>query len=534
MTPGAPVGSASGRLRAGGFVGLAFAGLAMAVLAAGVVRSPGYMDADYYFATGRELSRGHGFSEPFLWNYLDDPSGLPHPSHLYWMPLASVLAAGSMGVLGEGFRAAQIPFLLMTTALPPLTAALALRVTSEVRWAVLSGLLAAFSGFFLPFFVTTDAFAAYALLGGGLLWALAEASQSGKARWWLGSGALLGLCHLARADAPLMLLPAVYAVVRSRQGRTLALGSLLGGYAAVMAPWFARNLLVVGSPLNPGGVRVLWMLGYDDLFSYPASGLSFGRWLEAGLAAHLELRLSAAGTMLQRALAENGLVFLGPFMLLGAVRLWSQVHVRIAILYLIELFVGLTLAFPAVGARGAYFHASVAAMPILWSLAPVGVAAGTQWVGARRGWKIPQAVKTFTAGAVVVAGLLTLVLLARRMPGPGGGGWGSGSEAYEAVGEQLARLDADRAPVAVNNPPGFFAATEWPAVVIPDGDPSVLHQVVQRYGVGWVVLDANHPQGLAELYAVPTGLEWLRPVTSWPDPSGQPVWLLAVVREAGP
>src|SRR4030065_282935 len=100
-----------------------------------------------------------------------------------------------------------------------------------------------------------------------------------------------------------------------------------------MAPWFARNLAEVGAPLNPGGVRVLWMLGYDDLFSYPASLLSIGRWLEAGLAAHLELRLSAAGTMLQRALAENGLVFLGPFMLIGAARLWSQAHVGIDIIY---------------------------------------------------------------------------------------------------------------------------------------------------------------------------------------------------------
>jgi len=281
-------------------------------------------------------------------------------------------------------------------------------------------------------------------------------------------------------------------------------------------------------------VRVLWILGYDDLFRFPGSGLSPGRWLEAGLQVHLELRLGAAGTMLQRALAENGLVFLAPFMLLGAVRTWSKAHVRIAMLYLGGLFGGLTLAFPAIGARGAYFHASVAAMPILWALAPVGVAAGTQWVGARRGWNTPQAVRTFTAGAVVIAGLLTLILLARRMPSPGGGGWGSGSEAYQVVGEQLARLDADRAPVAVNNPPGFFAATDWPAVVIPDGDPSVLHQVVQRYGVGWVVLDANHPQDLAELYADPARLEWLRPVTSWPNPSGRLIWLLAVVREAGP
>jgi hypothetical protein len=80
----------------------------------------------------------------------------------------------------------------------------------------------------------------------------------------------------------------------------------------------------------------------------------------------------------------------------------------------------------------------------------------------------------------------------------------------------------------VNNPPGFFAVTEWPAVVIPNGDPSMLHQVVERYGVGWVVLDANHPAGLAALYQEPAASDWLQPITSWPDPTGRPVWLLSV------
>jgi hypothetical protein len=51
---------------------------------------PGYMDADYYFAGGLELAKGNGFTQPYLWNYLDDPQGLPHPSHTYWMPLASI------------------------------------------------------------------------------------------------------------------------------------------------------------------------------------------------------------------------------------------------------------------------------------------------------------------------------------------------------------------------------------------------------------------------------------------------------------
>ena len=57
---------------------------------------PGYMDADYYFVGGMQLAEGKGFTEPYLWNYLDDPSGLPHPSHTYWMPLASIVSAIGM------------------------------------------------------------------------------------------------------------------------------------------------------------------------------------------------------------------------------------------------------------------------------------------------------------------------------------------------------------------------------------------------------------------------------------------------------
>jgi hypothetical protein len=48
---------------------------------------PGYMDADYYFVGGVQLANGKGFSEPYIWNYLDNPSGLPHPSHTYWIHL---------------------------------------------------------------------------------------------------------------------------------------------------------------------------------------------------------------------------------------------------------------------------------------------------------------------------------------------------------------------------------------------------------------------------------------------------------------
>jgi len=147
------------------WLGLAAVGILTAGSMAVFVRAPGYMDAEYYFATAVELSEGRGFQEPFLWNYLDDPTALPHPSHLYWMPLASILAAAGSSAFGGGFGAAQIPFVILAAGLPLLSAWIALRLEASPRQAMLSGLLGAFAGFFLPFLVTNDAFALYAWIG---------------------------------------------------------------------------------------------------------------------------------------------------------------------------------------------------------------------------------------------------------------------------------------------------------------------------------------------------------------------------------
>src|SRR5512135_2903505 len=73
---------------------------------------PNYMDAAYYLVGGQRLAQGYGFNDPYVWNYLDQPTALPHPSHLYWMPLPSLLVAISQTILGVNYRAAQLPFVL--------------------------------------------------------------------------------------------------------------------------------------------------------------------------------------------------------------------------------------------------------------------------------------------------------------------------------------------------------------------------------------------------------------------------------------
>ena len=120
-------------------------GLGAALIMATFVRNPGYMDADYYFAGGKRLAAGFGFSEIILWNYLDDPSGLPHPSHGYWMPLTSIIAAAGMKLLGNlSFSAGRTVFILIAGLLPLVTGAIAYSFTHRKVSAFLAGFLAAF------------------------------------------------------------------------------------------------------------------------------------------------------------------------------------------------------------------------------------------------------------------------------------------------------------------------------------------------------------------------------------------------------
>ena len=80
---------------------------------------------------------------------------------------------------------------------------------------------------------------------------------------------------------------------------------------------------------------------------------------------------------------------------------------------------------------------------------------------------------------------------------------------YGEVGAALLSLDSSPDLVAVNNPPGFYLATDIQAVVIPDGTLETLEQVVSRYQVSWVVLDVNRPAGLSALYARQITPEWM-------------------------
>lgn len=492
--------------------------------------APGYMDADYYFATGRQLATGQGFWEPFLWNYLDNPAGLPHPAFTYWMPLAALIAAAGMKIAGvASFGAARAGFVLLAGAIPPLTAALAWRLEGRRQAAVLAGALAAIPGFYLPFLATTDTFGVSMLLG-ALFFLAAGDSPPGRAlafspsslrQAWralskpLALGALAGLLHLARADGVAWLAIGAAALWpdgrrgaasdgdRQRYGFWASLPGLLAGYLLVMAPWLGRNLAQFGSPFPPGASRALWITSYDQLYRYPASDLTPTSWWAAGAAELLRARLWALGQNLQTALAVQGEVFLAPLVILGGWRIRRERRVQLAALAWLLTFLGMTLAFPLQGGRGGFFHAGAALQPAAWALAAAGLGELIAWGERRRGWRPGRAWATLGGGAIGLAMLLTALTACPRFVGEGAP-WGRGEAAYTLV-EQALR-EAGAAPgqaVLVNNPPGYFAATGRPALAIPDGDESAARQVALRYGAAYLVLEGNHPRGLDSLYRRP-------------------------------
>ncbi len=245
-------------------------GLVPLMLVAGFQTSPGYMDADYYFAGGLQIAQGKGFSEEILWNYLDDPVGLPHPSHGYWMPMVSILAAAGMVLTGQAnFATARLGLIVAAAAIPPITGALSWKLSGRKNNAWLAAILACLPAFYLPFLPTTDAFGVNMLLGGVFFLVLPSADKSNQSdrsimlRSFL-LGLIAGLMHLTRADGVLWVLVALLAVSflvldgRNRSSRIRLAGIAwlvcLVGYGMVMAPWMAAE---------PGGFRRLAGAGWQ-------------------------------------------------------------------------------------------------------------------------------------------------------------------------------------------------------------------------------------------------------------------------------
>jgi 4-amino-4-deoxy-L-arabinose transferase-like glycosyltransferase len=249
------------------------------------IHNPGMDDSLHYFNLGRRLVEGKGFTIDYVWHHLRRYDDLTHPID-YWMPLAGVIAAGSMSLFGVNTFAGLLPFLLMGSLIPLLVYAAARQYHMDEK----TSLIAAAFALALPELVwqstrlltTTPNM----LLVGGSILLLTYGLQTG--RWWAFtlSGILAGLGYLNRNDVVLLIpmtivLIGVYALWGRKYIRKQWGYLILMAVAAflVILPWSLRNLRELGQMGMVENSRVFFMVEYNDHHSYDNDRITLERML---------------------------------------------------------------------------------------------------------------------------------------------------------------------------------------------------------------------------------------------------------------
>ncbi len=492
--------------------------LALAVQAFWALRMthPTYFDAYTYTVNGRLLAEGQGFNAPLIWQYLDDPAGLPQPTLTYWMPLTAFIAAAGYAVAGT-FRGAQFPFWLMAGLLPILSYAISRRL-SPARWqARTAALFTAAGGYFTAYWAQPSTFVLFAWVGGGCLLALAWATADGRSvdgrhRFWFAAGLLAGLSHLTRADGILFVgvggllwlwqLKQEAEVQRVRgNGLSPLLRSsapplllFLAGYFLVMGGWFWRAWRVTGQPLSTVGTETIFLTQYNDIFAY-GRHFDLSSYLAWGWRNILLSKLRAVWLAAQSFIGVVGLTAFVIFTVWGWVGYGRNQEtkgwVRPCTWYALLLYGVMSLVFTFPGQRGSLLHSSTALWPWSMALTAGGIGLAVDWAAKRLPhWQPERAKPIFAALFIVVAFVISLAVSLRQPL----------QQEAAAVYRQLA---ADLPPDAVvmsGDAPGLFYHTGLASISTPHEPPQGMMAAAGRFGANYLLLDLDRPPPLADLY----------------------------------
>ncbi|MBA3530872.1 MAG: hypothetical protein H0T73_02970 [Ardenticatenales bacterium] len=538
--------------------------LLLRVLTALTLEHAGYFDAFYYYHIAQNMAEGRGITESVIWNYLDDPQSLPRPGNQYWMPLTNVLAW--LGLVTSGWllgpwRAAQFPFVLLGSLLPPLAAWISWLGWQRRDWAISAGVLTIFSGFYFTYWVVTDSFTPFALSVALALISMWKAQESGAARWWALAGVGAALSHLTRIDGallvPLIALLIIWQTLRGpqRNGQHYLRWSSAAalGYLLLIGPWSLRNWLVTGTPFPGGGTQTLWLRQYGEIFAYEPD-LSLARYLAWGIGPIIGSKLNS---LLWSSLIVLGSTqfFLAPFIFLSLREAARRSLFRPFLFYTLMLLTAMPLIFTFPAIRGSLLHSSAALIPWMMALVPPGIERAVTAIAARRrSWDAAQASQIFGMGFVMVAAIITMYIYIggvwldpapdaptayERMPvpldvcertsgvsGPSVARWNERTVPFEEVEAWMTEQGvAKEERIFVGDPPSFHVMTRRPALVIPIEGPETIARAAREWDAPWLLLDRDRPGPYCEMYEKQLATAGWRPVAAFVDALGHPVIL---------
>ena len=460
--------------RADVWIGLALLACAWAVrlLFASQLVFPPLDDPAFYVQTARNLAAGRGLVTDVLWTYQFPFAQVTHPSHEYWMPLATLLMAPSIRLLGDTQLAAQLPGTLCGALLVPLTYALGRRIAPADRRKALAAAGWVLFGA-LPIYqsASTDSTAPFALAAASALLCGAHAAVTGSRRWALAAGLLAGLAYLARSDGLLVPILLIGVLMARRRSWPLA-GLLLAGFALPVVPWWLRNVAAFGvtQPVSP--LIGAALQDYPQLFNWNDPPT---------LAALLDKGLAFAAALRAQALIHNlgvWAVMAFPFGLFGWLGCLDRRHavLGLGLGYGVLLLLTTAVVFSIPTLAGLFYHSAGALVPWL----AVGAVQVVAALGARR--------VSFGVAAAVLASALVVLQSAMALPGAMDDGR-LNQVKFDRAAAWLGENARPAEPVIASQAHSLNYASGQPSLSLPAGQElASLRDLARVYGARFVVL----------------------------------------------
>ena len=526
-------------------IGVALYSVALIVRAAAIALfpDPAYPASFYYVDVARSIAAGHGLTVDFVWifaevgNRIPDPAVLPIPSNAHWLPLASFIQAPFIALLGPTAVASALPMALIGALAAPLTWLIARNAGARPVVARAAGVLAAVPGAATVFVAQPENFALLQPLVAATLW-LTSRGLRGDGRAFALAGLLAGLAALARNDGILLggAVGLVWLVDRIRWWRarrglrswshvddrppiSVFAGALaLAGFLLVVAPWWARQVLVFGSisPTSASGAA-LWLQQYRDWNSITADH-SLGGFLAQGPGPILQSRLAGLAWAIGNFVVFICSVVLLPFLLVGALARRHSPDFRPWFLYTLIAFAGATLLYPLHVPGGAFIHSAIGLQPHAAILSIEGILLVVGWLaGRRRHWDEGNASNVFVWGVVVLV-IVTSVIFGL----PVQRAWAESRAPRVALAAALEGLHVppDDRFLSIDAA-GIKYWTGHPGVVTPNDSLDTIEAVARAYGTRWLVIERGDAAEAMGPVLAGTRPAWIgAPVFSVPDDAG--------------
>ena len=508
------------------------------LVTAALFPDPAYPDSFYYVDVARQLAAGHGFNVDFIWIFPEVGGAipanpvLPIASNAHWMPLASLVQVPFLAVFGANAFAAAVPFAIIGSLAAPLAWAIGREAGATRLVAVGAGVLTAFPALSFPFMMQTDNFSLYQpLVAGALL--LGARGLKGHPRSFALAGLLVGVATLARNDGVLAggVLGLAFLWDRWRAWRSggsrvpaIPLWSAVacaGLFAAVMAPWIARQLAVFGSisPSSASG-KVLFIRTIEE-WNQITSPATLDHLLGMGIGPFVATRIGGLIAALGIFTTLVGAGLLMPPMVVGAWRRRRSVDFGPFFAYAAALFAFSALVSAVHVPGGTFIHSAVALAPHGYVLALEGVAAAVAWIATRRrAWNRGSATRVFV-GAAVAIGIIAAVFGTLVVDA----GWNAKRDARLtlAAALDLAGVAPDDRLMTIDAS-GFKYFTGRGGVVTTNDPLATELEIATAYRISWLVLERDEiSTTMAPILSGETRPPWI----------GGPVFSLAA-RDGGP